>query len=238
MKRIDLTGQRFGRLTVIRYDHSEHDGTHWLCKCDCGNEKVAAGYSLRSGNTKSCGCLNSDASRAKLVKAREALKARPRKDLTGQRFGRLVVLGLADVPDRKGFIFWRVRCDCGTEKTVMQNNPVSGRTKSCGCLFNELRSARAERMRMFRKTKSELPRKARETAPKRTAVKVKECAKAIPEQNPKSGKPVSRVCKPGRPTKSDAEFLRKHGCSVCADNKICDMTFCKYEKELGRLTND
>lgn len=238
MKRIDLTGQRFGRLTVIRYDHSEHDGTHWLCKCDCGNEKFAAGYSLRSGNTKSCGCLNSDASRAKLVKEREALKARPRKDLTGQRFGRLVVLGLADVPDRKGFIFWRVRCDCGTEKTVMQNNLVSGRTKSCGCLFNELRSARAERMRMFRKTKSELPRKARETAPKRTAVKVKECAKAIPEQNPKSGKPVSRVCKPGRPTKSDAEFLRKHGCSVCADNKICDMTFCKYEKELGRLTND
>lgn len=69
MKRIDLTGQRFGRLTVIRYDHSEHDGAHWLCKCDCGKEKVAAGYSLRSGNTKSCGCLNSDASRAKLEKA-------------------------------------------------------------------------------------------------------------------------------------------------------------------------
>ena len=43
MKRIDLTGQRFGRLTVIRYDHSEHDGAHWLCKCDCGKEKVAAG---------------------------------------------------------------------------------------------------------------------------------------------------------------------------------------------------
>lgn len=51
MKRIDLTGQRFGRLTVIRYDHSEHDGVHWLCKCDCGNEKVAAGYSLRSGKS-------------------------------------------------------------------------------------------------------------------------------------------------------------------------------------------
>ena len=101
MKRIDLTGQRFGRLTVIRYDHSEHSGARWLCKCDCGNEKVIASYSLRSGKTRSCGCLNSDASRAKLEKAREALKARPRKDLTGQRFGRLVVLGLADVPDRK-----------------------------------------------------------------------------------------------------------------------------------------
>lgn len=222
MKRIDLTGQRFGRLTVIRYDHAEHDGAHWLCKCDCGTEKVIAGYLLRNGATKSCGCLKSDASRAALEKARAALTARPRNDLTGQRFGRLVVLGLADVPDRKGFIFWRVRCDCGTEKTVMQNSLVSGRTKSCGCLSNELRSARAERMRIFRKPKSELPRK---TAPKRTAVKVKECAKAIPEQNQK-------ICKPGRPTKSDAEFLRKHGCSVCADNKSCDMTSCKYEKEM------
>lgn len=134
MKRIDLTGQRFGRLTVIRYDHSEHDGAHWLCKCDCGNEKVAAGYSLRSGKTKSCGCLNSDASRAKLEKARAAIKARPRKDLTGQRFGRLVVLGLADVPDRKGFIFWRVRCDCGNEKVIMQNNFIYGQTRSCCAL--------------------------------------------------------------------------------------------------------
>ena len=66
MKRIDLTGQRFGRLTVIRYDHSEHDGAHWLCKCDCGNEKVAAGYSLRSGRTRSSVCLSSCDSRATL----------------------------------------------------------------------------------------------------------------------------------------------------------------------------
>ena len=225
MKRIDLTGKRFGRLTVIRYDHSEHDGAHWLCKCDCGTEKVIAGYLLRRGSTKSCGCLRSDASR-------EARKARPRKDLTGQRFGRLVVLGLADVPDRKGFIFWRVKCDCGMEKVIMQNNFIYGQTRSCGCLANEMRAARAEHMRQGRKLKFELPRKARETAPKRTAVKVKECAKVIPEQNQKSRKPVSRVCKPGRPTKSDADFLRKHGCSVCADNKSCDMTFCKYEKEM------
>lgn len=230
MKRIDLTGQRFGRLTVIEYDHAEHDGAHWLCKCDCGTEKVIAGYLLRNGATKSCGCLKSDASRANLEKAREARKARPRKDLTGQRFGRLVVLGLTDVPDRKGFIFWRVRCDCGTEKTVMQNNLVSGRTKSCGCLSREMVAARAERMRSFRKPKSELPRKARETAPKRTAVKVKECAKAAPEQTPQSRK--YRSCKIGRPTKSDAEFFKQHGCSVCADKKDCDMTSCKYEKEL------
>lgn len=224
-RRIDLTGQRFGRLTVIAYDHAEHDGAHWLCKCDCGTEKVLAGYSLRSGSTKSCGCLKSDASREALDKARAVLKARPRKDLTGQRFGRLVVLGLSDVPDRKGFIFWRVRCDCGTEKTVMQNNLVFGRTKSCGCLSREMRSERAARMRMCRKLKSDLSRKPYATGQWKPAVEVKGRAKTISEQPPK-------ICKPGRPTKSDAEFFKKHGCSVCADRKDCDMSFCKYEKEL------
>lgn len=211
MKRIDLTGQRFGRLTVIRYDHSEHDGAHWLCKCDCGNEKVAAGYSLRSGNTKSCGCLNSDASRAKLEKARAAIKARPRKDLTGQRFGRLVVLGLADVPDRKGFIFWRVRCDCGTEKVIMQNNFIYGQTRSCGCLANEVRAARAET--------HEAGQKAEKSA----------CGSQEAEKRKTA--PVRKVY----PTRTAAEFFRfskAHGCSVCADRKDCDMTFCKYEKEL------
>lgn len=226
-RRIDLTGQRFGRLTVIEYDHAEHDGAHWLCKCDCGAEKVIAGYLLRNGCAKSCGCLKSDASRANLEKAREARKARPRKDLTGQRFGRLVVLGLADVPDRKGFIFWRVRCDCGTEKIIMQNNFIYGQTRSCGCLSNEMRAARAEHMRMCRKLKSDVTGKTpvRETTPKQTDVEVKGRAKTISEQPPK-------ICKPGRPTKSDAEFFKKHGCSVCADKKDCDMTSCKYEKEM------
>lgn len=222
MKRIDLTGQRFGRLTVIQYDHAEHDGAHWLCKCDCGTEKVVAGRILRSGGAQSCGCLKSDASREKLEKARAVLKARPKKDLTGQRFGRLVVLGLADVPDRKGFIFWRVRCDCGTEKIVMQSNLVPGRTRSCGCLSNELRAARAEYMRNCKKQKSELTRK--------TAVEVK--GRAIPEWLP----PIYKI---SRPAKSDAElrrFAKKHGCSICADKESCDITSCKYEKDFGRQT--
>lgn len=207
MKRIDLTGQRFGRLTVIRYDHSEHDGAHWLCKCDCGTEKVIAGYLLRNGSTKSCGCLKSDASREALEKARAALTARPRNDLTGQRFGRLVVLGLADVPDRKGFIFWRVKCDCGTEKIIMQNNIIYGQTRSCGCLANEMRAARAEHMRQGRKPKKEPVKVKKKTPPARKAY----------------------------PTRTAAEFFRfskAHGCSVCADRKDCDMTNCKYEKEL------
>jgi len=56
---IDLKGKRFGKLTVIeRYGSGKHGGLYWLCKCDCGNEKVIRGYSLRNNTIKSCGCLN------------------------------------------------------------------------------------------------------------------------------------------------------------------------------------
>lgn len=57
MYKIDLTGQRFGKLTVIEYSHTnDRRKTFWKCRCDCGNEKTVAGYNLRSGNTSSCGC--------------------------------------------------------------------------------------------------------------------------------------------------------------------------------------
>lgn len=60
----DLTGQRFGRLTVIRRDGSSRQGlAAWLCRCDCGRECVVEGAMLRKGNTKSCGCLHSEAAR-------------------------------------------------------------------------------------------------------------------------------------------------------------------------------
>lgn len=55
---IDLTGQRFGRLTVVKKsDERSHGSVKWVCKCDCGNTKVVVGRSLRKGYTKSCGCI-------------------------------------------------------------------------------------------------------------------------------------------------------------------------------------
>lgn len=54
---IDLTGQKFGKLTVLKLDHIEKSKKYWLCKCDCGKEKIVNGYSLKRGDTKSCGCL-------------------------------------------------------------------------------------------------------------------------------------------------------------------------------------
>lgn len=56
--RIDLTGQRFSRLLVLEESGREESGNIlWKCRCDCGAIKVVCGVSLRSGHTKSCGCL-------------------------------------------------------------------------------------------------------------------------------------------------------------------------------------
>jgi hypothetical protein len=58
----DLSGMKFGRLTVLSRtaDYIESSGRKrviWLCKCDCGNYISTQGNSLKSGRTKSCGCI-------------------------------------------------------------------------------------------------------------------------------------------------------------------------------------
>ena len=55
---IDLIGKKFERLIVLeRAKHGSRHDTSWLCLCDCGNKKNIGGSALKSGNTKSCGCL-------------------------------------------------------------------------------------------------------------------------------------------------------------------------------------
>lgn len=55
---IDLTGQKFGRLMVLRLASKDKRGClKWLCRCECNKEKVIRGGHLKSGHTKSCGCL-------------------------------------------------------------------------------------------------------------------------------------------------------------------------------------
>lgn len=56
---IDMTGQRFGRLTVLRYEPEWKVG-YWRVRCDCGTEFDAEGQALRKGRTRSCGCLRQD----------------------------------------------------------------------------------------------------------------------------------------------------------------------------------
>lgn len=67
--RMDLTGQRFGRLVVERYSGNDSSGhSSWICKCDCGNTKEARGSHLKRGYIQSCGCLATDMLRERSTK--------------------------------------------------------------------------------------------------------------------------------------------------------------------------
>ena len=57
MKRVDLTGQKFGMLEAVRFDHIHKGHTYWLFKCDCGKEKVISTTNFITNKVKSCGCL-------------------------------------------------------------------------------------------------------------------------------------------------------------------------------------
>lgn len=64
----DLSGQKFGKLTVIKRHGSQNGHVTWDCVCDCGNTKIAQGVNLVSGITTSCGCLTSERIRAARTK--------------------------------------------------------------------------------------------------------------------------------------------------------------------------
>lgn len=137
-KLIDLTGQKFGRLTVLyRAEQKSAHGekARWVCQCECGNIKTIVGTSLRNGATKSCGCLNN-----------ERIAMLNKKDLAGQRFGRLLVL--KEGPrNLQGNITWECQCDCGNIKYVTSGHLTSGDTQSCGCLQRE-RTSEASRAKL------------------------------------------------------------------------------------------
>ena len=128
----DLTGQRIGRWTVL-YAINERTKNRQIlyhCKCECGNEKNVDAYTLRSGQSKSCGCLN-------LELAKERLAGKNKIDLIGQRFGKLVALYPIYSENRNVHTKWHCKCDCGNECDVDMGNLRSGKTQSCGCTHSK-----------------------------------------------------------------------------------------------------
>lgn len=120
----NLTGLRFGKLLIVaREKNDAHGNSKWVCRCSCGVEKIMSGQHLGPLGNKSCGCLKKESC----------------KDLTGQRFGRLVVVS-RDKNDRFGRSRWCCRCDCGEEKVIDIGN-LKNFTRSCGCLRKEIASA-------------------------------------------------------------------------------------------------
>lgn len=131
----DLTGQKFGKLTVIKRD-LEHTGgaAYWICQCECGNIKSIRGSNLTTSNkpTQSCGCLNKEINSKRI-------------DITsqvGKKYGRLIVLERdLDKPIGHGQdSFWKCQCECGNLTSVRLSLLTSGKTRSCGCLRSEILS--------------------------------------------------------------------------------------------------
>lgn len=132
MKLIDLTGQQFGDLTVIgRGPNTPGGQTQWVCRCKCGNEILKASGDLRHNGRPTPSCCP------------QCLRKRNTKDLTGQRFGRLIVKELSLNNKYKSFgAHWICQCDCGNTTTVFSSDLLSGKTQSCGCYRNEQISLR------------------------------------------------------------------------------------------------
>ena len=123
-ERLDLTGDKYGKLTVLGRAPDVGRQSAWRCRCGCGNEVVVRMCDLRSGHTKSCGCLAHG------------------QDLTGLRFGRLVVTGPAGARGKN--MVWLCHCDCGSDVEVRTDNLRSGGTRSCGCLRRDVMKKRME----------------------------------------------------------------------------------------------
>ena len=148
----DLTGQRFGRLEALSCLRKQNDKghylTYWLCKCDCGEFKEVYTSSLTSGNTNSCGCLNLD-----------NIRRRNDVDLTGQRFGRLIVLESSGYKEQKNgtrLKEWLCKCDCGNTTTSDTATLRCGKKKSCkkclkGNLTSNWKGGLSKTSRYFRK---------------------------------------------------------------------------------------
>lgn len=115
-------GKKYGKLIVIKkLDRKEHQTTVYLCRCDCGNFKEVNINKLHTGHVKSCGCMKHKI-----------------KDLTGMRFGRLVVDSFKEREDNK--TLWNCTCDCGNKCIASTSGLNMGSTTSCGCKNKENQS--------------------------------------------------------------------------------------------------
>lgn len=129
---IDLTGQKYGRLTVLyEVKRDKNNKRQWFCQCECGNQKVIRMNELRDGRTKSCGCINKE--RMAILGKAKAGQKNISNELVGQNFGKLTVI--KDSGERKkGKIIWECKCECGNITYVTTEKLKNGHTSSCGCL--------------------------------------------------------------------------------------------------------
>lgn len=116
-KFIDETGNKYGRLTVLKKaeQRTSSGSVKWICQCECGNLVEVAGDVLRRGLTVSCGCFQ---------------KQKVIKDENGHKYGKLTVLRRA--ANRGHRAYWVCQCECGNIVEISGTNLRQGQ-QSCGC---------------------------------------------------------------------------------------------------------
>ena len=119
----NLIGEKFGMLTVMGQAPSTAKGQRrWVCQCDCGTGKIVMGSDLNRGATVSCGCKH-------------------KHDLTGQRIGKLTVIGRSDKYGPRGkrqTQLWECLCDCGAttyKATDTLTNPDISMCQNCAAEY-------------------------------------------------------------------------------------------------------
>ena len=123
--RLDISGQKFGYVTVNKYSHTANHRTFWECTCVCGKEIICQGKLLRNGHIKSCGCMkNKMCSDAKI------------KDMKGKTIGRLTFKEYVGIINHHAM--WLCQCSCGNECIVPAVHVRNENTSSCGCLAHEI----------------------------------------------------------------------------------------------------
>lgn len=161
----DITGEVFGKLTVIErtddfVDNNGHRHIQWICKCECGEERVIKGASLQAGYNKSCGCsqygdgetkrmwseyaslMSSSNERNSDVETEPNPVGRKRNDISGQIFGWLTAREHGDYIQHDNGLrtpTWSCECDCGAYLDVPTSDLTRLVTISCGCMPQRIR---------------------------------------------------------------------------------------------------
>lgn len=115
-KKVDLSGERFGKLTVIEtlYNYNGNKRATYRCRCDCGNELYLGIESL--SKQKSCGC------------------SRHIADHSGEKYGKLTITKMLYNYNGQSETYCVCDCDCGNTGNIIRwNGLVTGNTTSCGC---------------------------------------------------------------------------------------------------------
>lgn len=129
---LELTGQRFGKLKVIKRNGSKNGRAYWLCQCDCGNQVSVVSNALSSNKTRSCGCIS-------IERIRNQNKGKSLvQNIVGNRYGRLVVTKFSHLSDDRKRTYWKCKCDCGSEIVTRGDGLKNGHTTSCGCYNKEI----------------------------------------------------------------------------------------------------